>query len=103
MSSLEDRVTALEQQISQISVNIGIITNEIHNINLSITDIKNSTAGILKDTQGNTIDINAIKVRHQQEDSIKSTDLKKFALYLTMSYTAIFTIITLIIRVWFRV
>ncbi|MEM3301676.1 MAG: hypothetical protein QXX23_06975 [Thermoplasmata archaeon] len=102
-SDLEERVLKLESEISQINLNIGIITTNIQNMNKALEDIKKDLINSMKQLNEHNIALAQIKERYEIEDSIKQIQFKKFAVYLTAVYTVILTAITLIIRILFKV
>ncbi|MEM3271771.1 MAG: hypothetical protein QW283_01885 [Thermoplasmata archaeon] len=102
-ADIEDRVLKLESELSQINLNIGIITTNIQNMNKALEDIKNDLINSMKQVNEHNIALAQIKERYEIEDSIKQIQLKKFAVYLTAVYTVILTAITLIIKILFKV
>lgn len=102
-ADIEDRVLKLESELSQINLNIGIITTNIQNMNKALEDIKNDLINSMKQVNEHNIALAQIKERYEIEDSIKQIQLKKFAVYLTAVYTVILTAVTLIIKILFKV
>ncbi|MEM3334277.1 MAG: hypothetical protein QW745_08805 [Thermoplasmata archaeon] len=102
-ADIEERVLKLESELSQINLNIGIITTNIQNMNKALEDIKKDLINSMKQLNEHNIALAQIKERYEIEDSIKQIQFKKFAVYLTAVYTVILTAITLIIRILFKV
>ncbi|MEM3540148.1 MAG: hypothetical protein QXL66_04090 [Thermoplasmata archaeon] len=102
-ADIEDRVLKLESELSQINLNIGIITTNIQNMNKALEDIKNDLINSMKQVNEHNIALAQIKERYEIEDSMKEFQFKKFAVYLTAVYTVILTAVTLIIKILFKV
>ncbi|MEM4056370.1 MAG: hypothetical protein QW578_04950, partial [Thermoplasmatales archaeon] len=68
-ADIEDRVLKLESELSQINLNIGIITTNIQNMNKALEDIKNDLINSMKQVNEHNIALAQIKERYEIEDS----------------------------------